>query len=105
MIIADHPLHRSGRAALPHPAPTLGDNAQAHEGIRVTDTGGREPGGDQGRHPSPRQVIALTATTQHPPPHATDRTSEGTDRGAIHRDAVVTHVTENDRAQIFAHRW
>jgi hypothetical protein len=28
MIIADHPLHRSGRAALPHPAPTSGDDAQ-----------------------------------------------------------------------------
>ena len=28
MPIAEHPLHRSGRAELPHPAPTLGDDAQ-----------------------------------------------------------------------------
>ena len=105
MIIADHPLHRSGRAALPHPAPTLGDNAQALGRIRVADAGGGKPVGDQGRHSAPRQVIALTTSTQHPPPQEADRPSEGTDRGAIHRDAVVAHVTENDRAQVFAHRW
>jgi len=29
MLIAEHPLHRSGRAALPHPAPALGDERQA----------------------------------------------------------------------------
>src|SRR6202043_892129 len=85
MIIADHPLHRSGRAALPHPAPTLGDDAQAHEGIRMTDAGERKPCSDQGLHPTPRQVIALAATTQHSPPQATDRATEGGDRGAVHR--------------------
>ena len=42
-MIAHDPLHRSGRAALPHPAPTLGDDAQAHEGIRMTDTSRRKP--------------------------------------------------------------
>ena len=31
MAVADHPLHRSGRAAFPHPAPTLGDNASPHQ--------------------------------------------------------------------------
>jgi len=99
MNIAEHPLHRSGRAALPNPAPTLGNDAQAHEWIRVADKGGREPSGDQGRHSSPRQVIALTATTQHPPPRATDRTAESTDRRASHRHAIVAHVTENNRAE------
>jgi hypothetical protein len=105
MPIAEHPLHRSGRAALPHPAPTSGDNAQAHEGIGMADVSRRDPRGDQGLHPTPRQVIALTATTQHSPPHATDRETEGTDGGAVHRDAVVTHVTEDYRAQIAANRW
>src|SRR6267143_1238817 len=31
-MIAHDPLHRSGQAELPHPAPTLGEDAQAHEG-------------------------------------------------------------------------
>jgi hypothetical protein len=29
MTIADHPLHRSGRAALPHPALALGRDGKA----------------------------------------------------------------------------
>jgi hypothetical protein len=37
-MIAHDPLHRSGRAELPHPAPTLGEDAQAHERIGMTDT-------------------------------------------------------------------
>jgi hypothetical protein len=32
-MIAHNPLLRSGRVALPHPAPTLGKDAQTHEGI------------------------------------------------------------------------
>jgi hypothetical protein len=42
-MIAHDPLHRAGRAALPHPAPTLGNNAQAHERIRVANLSGWEP--------------------------------------------------------------
>ena len=40
--LAPRPLHRSGRAALPHPAPTLGDERQALVGIRMTDGRGGE---------------------------------------------------------------
>jgi hypothetical protein len=105
MIIADHPLHRSGRAALPHPAPTLGDDAQAHEWVRVADAGGREPGVEQGPHAAPWQVIALTTPAQNSPPHQTDRVTEGANRRAIHRHAVITHVPENNRAQITTNRW
>src|SRR5580658_4537834 len=104
MTIADHPLHRSGRAALPHPAPTSGDDAQAHEGIGMTDAGERKPGSDQGLHPTPRQVIALAATTHYPPPHATDLATEGGNCGAVHRYAVVAHVTENDCPDVLANR-
>jgi hypothetical protein len=105
MIIADHPLHRSGRAALPHPAPTSGDDAQAHEGIRVTDVGWRKPSLDQGLHPSPRQMIALASTAQHSPPDLTKRTTEGSYRRTVHRDAVVTHMPENNRSQIATNQW
>ena len=40
MPIVEHPLHRSGRAALPHPAPTLGGERQALVGVRMTDMRG-----------------------------------------------------------------
>src|SRR5271155_2097438 len=102
MIIADHPLHRSGRAALPHPAPTSGSDAQALGRIGMAEPSGREPGVEQRPHATPRQVIALTAPAQDSPPDLTDRATEGTDRRAVHRDAVVTHVTENHRTQVLA---
>ena len=54
-MIAHNPLHRSGQAELPHPAPTLGDNAQAHERIRMTDASRQKPPGDIMAHPVPRQ--------------------------------------------------
>ena len=101
MIIADHPLHRSGRAALPHPAPTSGDDAQALGRIGMADPrAGGSQRCQQGPYATPGQVIALTAPPQNSPPYATDRIAEGTDCGAISRDAVVTHVTENNRTQI-----
>jgi len=105
MPIAEHPLHRSGRAALPHPAPTLGDDAEAHEGIGMTDVRRRKPAGNQVLHSAPGQMVALTAPTQYLPPQATDRETEGTNRRPVHRHAVVVHVTEQDRPQVGAYGW
>ena len=102
MIIADHPLHRSGRAALPHPAPTSGDDAQTLGRIGMADAGGWQPSAQQGPHATPGQMISLTAPSQHSPPHQGHRSSEGNDCGAVHRDAVVAYVTENDRTQVLA---
>jgi len=36
IMIAHNPLHGSGQAGLPHPALTLGNNAHAAQGIRMT---------------------------------------------------------------------
>lgn len=41
MSVTRHPPLRSRLKELPHPAPALGDNAKAHQWIRVTDTGRR----------------------------------------------------------------
>jgi hypothetical protein len=61
MTITDYPLHRSGRAELPHPAPTLGDDAHAPEGIGVRDEWRRKPVGNQPRHAFPFQPLPLAA--------------------------------------------
>ena len=63
-MIAHDPLHGSGRAALPHPALALGDNAQADEGIGMTDVGRWQPPVDVASHPLPRQMMALTAALE-----------------------------------------
>jgi hypothetical protein len=65
-MIAHDPLHRSGRAELPHPAPTLGDDAQAHERIRMTNTSRWELSRNKAPHAAPWQVVTLAATAQLP---------------------------------------
>src|SRR5580698_9106240 len=43
IMIAHNPLHGSGQAAFPHPALTLGDDAEASQGIGMTDGRQRQP--------------------------------------------------------------
>jgi hypothetical protein len=104
MIISEHPLHRSGRAALPHPAPTSGSDAQALGRIGMADAGVRKPGDQQGPPAAPGQMISLTAPSQHSPPHQAYRSPEGNNRRAIPRDAVVAHVTGSVRLPLGVHR-
>jgi hypothetical protein len=99
-MIAHAPLHRSGRAALPHPAPTLGHDAEAHHGIGMTDRSRRKPPYDKASHTAPRQVVALAATAQHRLPQADHCHAEGAQRWAIHGHSVISEVTQQDRAQI-----
>ncbi len=100
--LAGHPLHRSGRAVLPHPAPTLGDDAEPHERVRVADARGRQPSGDQTLHPGPRHAVALTAPPQSATPEPADGASERPQGRAVQGHAVVPDVTRHDRAQVGA---
>jgi len=102
MTIADHPLHRSGRAALPHPAPALGRDGEAHARIGMTDTWRREPAVDVRAHATPRQMVALTPATQDAPPELDHRRPKRIQRRAVQRDTVVPVMPEDDRAQIRA---
>src|SRR5439155_12215942 len=104
MTIARNPLHRSGRAALPHPAPASGDNAEADEGIGVTDTRGWKPPVDVSPHPFPRQMVRLAAALEGPPPEPADGRPEGADAAPVQGYPVVPHVAPHDRAQISSHR-
>src|SRR3989441_9486544 len=104
MTIARNPLHRSGRAALPHPAPASGDNAEADEGIGVTDTRGWKPPVDVSPHPFPRQMMRLAAALEGPPPEPADGRAESANAAPVHGNPVVPHVAPNDRAQISSHR-
>src|SRR2546425_4456773 len=103
-MIAHNPLHGSGRAALPHPALALRDDAEAHEGIGMTDTGGWKPPVEVPPHPLPRQMMRLAAALEGPPPEPADGRPEGTEAAAVHRNPVVPHVAPDDRPQIGTHR-
>src|SRR6266545_7117196 len=68
MTIPNHPLHRSGRALLTHPAPALGDDAKSPQGIRVMDSRRGQPPVDQAVHPLPRKPRPLAPSPQRPKP-------------------------------------
>src|SRR5690242_5561164 len=99
-MIAHDPLHRSGQAELPHPAPTLGDDAQAHERIRMTYTSRWKPSRKIAPHAAPRQMVTLAATSQYRPPQVTRRFAKSAQRRAVHRDSVIAEVPQQDRAQV-----
>src|SRR5437016_9568411 len=99
-MIAHDPLHGSGRAALPHPALALSDNAKAHEGIGLADVGGWQPPVGVAFHPLPRQMMALAATLEGSPPEPADGRPKGANTAPVHGHAVVPHVPTHDRAQI-----
>jgi len=101
-MITHDPLHRSGRAELPHPAPTLGTDAETLEGIRMADASGRKPPGEVPCHPLPGQMISLATATQHAPPDAADCQPVSADGSTVQGHAVVAHMPENDRAHIGA---
>jgi hypothetical protein len=99
-MIAHSPLHRSGRAELPHPAPTLGKDAQAHERIRMTNLSRRKPFRDVAPQATPRQVVTLAATTQYRPPEIAHGFAKSAQCRAVHGYPVIAEVTHQDRAQI-----
>ena len=99
-MLAHNPLHRAGRAELPHPAPTLGNDAQAHERIRMTNLSRRKPARNIAPHTAPWQVVTLAATTQYRPPKVADCVAKSAQGRPVHGHSVVPEVTQQDRAQV-----
>src|ERR1700687_5912831 len=102
-MVTQNSLHRSGQAELPHPALTSGNNAQAAQGIRMIDTGRRQPAGDQAPHPGPKNAAVLAAPRQRAIPEPADLEPKGGQRWAVHRHALVADVPTHDRSEPFAH--
>lgn len=80
-MISHDPLHRSGRAALPHPAPALGGDGEAGERVGVTDTCGWKPPVDEATHPVPGGGSGLAAAVESLPSQTTDRLAEASMAG------------------------
>src|SRR6266496_1799695 len=103
MTITNHPLHRSGRALLTHPAPALGDDAKSPQGIRVMDPRRWQPPVDQAVHPLPRKPRLLAPPPQRPKPMTCYLKSERRQRLAVRRHSIVPVVSFNNSLQPFAH--
>src|SRR5262245_38324796 len=103
MTIARNPLHRSGRAALPHPALASGDDAKSPEGIGVTNACRRQPPLKKPAHPLPGDIPRMTAPRQGAVPEPAYQVPEPGNGRTIHRHAVVLDMPPNDRAQPCPH--
>src|SRR5438552_736221 len=99
MTVARNPLHRSGRAALPHPAPASGDNAKSPQGIRVSDARRWEPALNEPPHPLPGEPGSLAAPPQGAVPEPPYLGTEREQRRPVHWHPVILQVPDDDRSQ------
>jgi hypothetical protein len=102
-MVAHNPLHGSGQAAFPHPALTLGNNAHAAQGIRMTTTSGRQPAVNQAPHPVPKHAGVLTAPQETAVPEPTDLKPKQVQRSVVGGHSVITNVSTHDRSQPLAY--
>ncbi len=62
IMVTPDPLHRSGRAAFPHPALASGDDAKTSEWIGMTDANRGQPAGNEPLHTDPGHAAPLAAS-------------------------------------------
>src|SRR4030095_13722103 len=103
MTITNHPLHRSGRALLTHPAPASGDDAKSPQGIRVMGSRRWQPSVDQAVHPFPCNPGLLAPPPQRPKPEPCYMKTERRQRPLIRRHTIVPIVSFNHSLQPLAY--
>ena len=102
-MIAHDPLHGSGRAALPHPALALGDDAHAAQRIGMTDSRRRQPAGDEAPHTIPEDAAILTAPRQRAMPEPPYLEPKYVQRVLVQGHTVISDVSTHHRLQPFTH--
>ena len=102
-MVAHNPLHRSGRADFPHPAPALGEDAHAAQRIVMVDANGREPAIDQPPHPVPSNSAVLTSPRQRALPEPASPEPEDVQRRCVHGRPVIAEMSTHHRTQPLPH--
>src|ERR1039458_8766918 len=102
IMIAHNPLHGSGRAALPHPALALGNNAHAAQGIGMTDGRQRQPASDEAPHAIPTDATVLAAPRQRAMPEPPHLESKKSQRRVVHGHSVIPDMPTHHRLQPLA---
>ena len=102
-MVAHNPLNRSGRAVLPHPALTSGDEAEAAQGIGMMKARSGQPAVSKPHHPVPAQPAVLAASRQGALPEPDRLEPKPVKRGLVHGDPVVAVVSLDHRTQPPSH--
>jgi hypothetical protein len=97
IMIAHNPLHGSGQAGFPHPALALGEDAQAAQGIGMTDGRQRQPASDEAPHAVPEYSTVLAASRQRAIPEAPDLEPKDPQRVLVQGHSVVPDVSTHHR--------
>src|SRR6266571_7783498 len=103
MTITSHPLHRSGLAELPHPAPASGNDAKSPQWIRMMDTRPWQPAIEQTAHAFPSQPLPLTAPSQRAVPQTTNIEAKRIQRLQVRGHAIVAVVPGDYSSQPLTH--
>src|ERR1700756_3629445 len=101
-MIAHNPLHGSGRADFPHPALALGDDAEAAQGIGMTDLGQGQPSGDEALHTLPEDTTVLATPRKRTMPEPSYSEPEQRQRWRVHGYSVIPEVSTHHRLQPLA---
>src|SRR5882757_278370 len=101
-MIAHNPLHGSGRAALPHPALALGDDAHAMQGVGMTDRRQWQPASDEAPHAVPEDAAVLTAPRQRAMPEPSHLEPKDPQRVVVPGHSVIPDVSTHRRLQPLA---
>ncbi len=102
MPVAQHPLHRSVRAELPHTAHALGRDDQTLVRIGMANVSTGQPMGNEPMHLLPAQSALLTSAAQGAIPHAGHKRPEAGKTLPVSRHAEVPHVSINHGLQVLA---
>lgn len=100
MPITEHPLHGSGRAALPHPAPALGHEREALVRVRMTNMRHWKPRRNQSHHAPPRHERRLATTLQRGAPEASEGVMKRRQTRRMAGHPKVAGVPHPHRAQV-----
>src|ERR1700746_2021069 len=101
-MIAHNPLHGSGQAGLPHPALALGEDAQAAQGIGMTDGRQRQPASDEAPHAIAKDATFLAAPRQRAMPEPPYLEPKNPQRALVPRHSVIADVSTHHRLQPLA---
>src|SRR3954469_12292280 len=99
IAIARGPLHRSGRAVLPHPAPTSGSNVEALRGPWMADLRCREQV-CVSRHPFPRDAGTLATSLKRGVPDVDDVETKRRQASDVPGYSVVAEVPGHNAPQV-----
>src|SRR5438309_9244987 len=102
-MIAHNPRHGDGQAGVPHPAVALGEDADAMQGIGMTDRRRRQPASDEAPHAIPKHAAFVARPQKRAMPEPPYLEPKNPQRVLVLRHTVIPDVPTYHRLQPLAY--